>query len=58
MDLSTIQMHLNNFVDTWEGWGKIFDGLANINGGVKDNVESFGTLIARSFTTLSSLSSK
>ncbi len=58
MDLSTIQMHLDNFVNTWEGWGKVFEGLANINGGVKDNVEEFGTLIARSFTTLSSLSSK
>lgn len=58
MDLSTIQMHLDNFVNTWEGWHKIFTALADINGGVKDNVEEFGTLVARSFTTLSSLSSK
>ncbi|WP_291314012.1 hypothetical protein [Corynebacterium sp. UBA2622] len=29
MDLSTIKMHLDNFVDTWQGWGKIFDGLTS-----------------------------
>ena len=23
MDLSTIQMHLDNFVNTWEGWAKV-----------------------------------
>jgi len=27
MDLSTIKMHIDNFVDTWEGWGKVFTGL-------------------------------
>ena len=27
MDLSTIQMHLDNFVDTWKGWGLVFQGL-------------------------------
>lgn len=29
MDLSTIQMHLDNFVDTWEGWHKVVEGLSN-----------------------------
>lgn len=24
MDLSLIQTHIDNFVDTWEGWGKVF----------------------------------
>lgn len=57
MDLSTIQMHLDNFVDTWEGWGKIVDGLKEI-ANVKEVFEDFGTLIARSATTVSSLSSK
>lgn len=57
MDLSTIQMHLDNFVDTWEGWGKIVDGLKEI-ANVKEVFEDFGTLIARSSTTVSSLSSK
>lgn len=27
MDLSTIIDHLDNFVTTWEGWGKVFDAL-------------------------------
>ena len=27
MDLSLIQTHLDNFVDTWEGWTKVFTGL-------------------------------
>ncbi|WP_394286111.1 hypothetical protein [Corynebacterium kefirresidentii] len=27
MDLSTIQMHLDNFVNTWEGWAKVLGGL-------------------------------
>lgn len=29
MDLSIIQTHLDNFVDTWEGWNKIFSNLGN-----------------------------
>lgn len=32
MDLNTIITHLENFVDTWEGWGKVFEGLAGIGG--------------------------
>jgi len=57
MDLSTIQMHLDNFVHTWEGWGNIVGGLKEI-ANVKEVFEDFGTLIARSATTVSSLSSK
>ena len=30
MDLSTIQMHLDNFVNTWEGWAKVL-GLSLIH---------------------------
>lgn len=27
MDFSDIQTHLDNFVDTWTGWGKVVTGL-------------------------------
>lgn len=27
MDLSTIQMHLDNFVNTWEGWYKVANAI-------------------------------
>lgn len=27
MDLSTIQMHLDNFVTTWNGWNDVLNGL-------------------------------
>lgn len=27
MDLSLIQTHLDNFVDTWQGWYKVLNGL-------------------------------
>lgn len=27
MDLSIIQTHLDNFVDTWNGWNAIFSNL-------------------------------
>ncbi|MGV0326363.1 hypothetical protein ACUY2E_05270 [Corynebacterium confusum] len=30
MDLSLIQTHIDNFVDTWEGWGKVFNAIPNI----------------------------
>ncbi|WKS70158.1 hypothetical protein NLL40_05900 [Corynebacterium accolens] len=38
MDLSTIQMHLDNFVNTWEGWNvntwegwnKVLEGLHKV----------------------------
>ena len=29
MDLSMIQTHLDNFVDTWEGWGKILGNVGS-----------------------------
>lgn len=32
MDISTIITHLDNFVDTWKGWGKVFEGLDGIIG--------------------------
>lgn len=32
MDLSLIQTHLDNFVTTWEGWGKVVTGLKGIFG--------------------------
>ncbi|OFN75096.1 MULTISPECIES: hypothetical protein [Corynebacterium] len=30
MDLSLIQTHLDNFVHTWEGWGKIAANLPTV----------------------------
>ncbi|HAT1370148.1 hypothetical protein [Corynebacterium striatum] len=27
MDLSLVQTHLDNFVDTWKGWNSVFTGL-------------------------------
>lgn len=27
MDLSLVQTHLDNFVDTWKGWNRVFTGL-------------------------------
>ena len=30
MDLSLIQTHLDNFVTTWQGWGKVVEGLKGI----------------------------
>lgn len=35
MDLNTIITHLENFVDTWKGWGKVFGGLDTIIGKYK-----------------------
>lgn len=32
MDLSTIQMHLNNFVHTWEGWKNVIEGIHTVLG--------------------------
>lgn len=31
MDLNTIIMHLDNFVDTWKGWGQVFHGLFTLS---------------------------
>lgn len=48
MDLSTIQMHLDNFVTTWEGWGKIVQGIQDWKGvaegfeALKGAFETFG----------------
>lgn len=30
IDLNTVIMHLDNFVDTWEGWGKVLKGLNGV----------------------------
>ena len=30
MDLNTIIFHLDNFVTTWEGWGKVAEGVADL----------------------------
>jgi len=30
MDLSNVITHLDNFVHTWEGWGKVFEGFYKI----------------------------
>lgn len=30
IDLDTVIMHLDNFVNTWEGWGKVIKGLGQL----------------------------
>ena len=30
IDLNTVILHLDNFVDTWQGWGKIIKGLVGL----------------------------
>ncbi|WP_115685817.1 hypothetical protein [Corynebacterium senegalense] len=30
MDLDLIITHLDNFVDTWKGWGKVVGGLQSL----------------------------
>ncbi|MDN8605362.1 hypothetical protein Q0N48_05015 [Corynebacterium ureicelerivorans] len=30
IDLNTVILHLDNFVDTWEGWGKVIKGLVSL----------------------------
>lgn len=30
IDLDTVILHLDNFVNTWEGWGKIIKGLVGL----------------------------
>ena len=58
MDLSTIQMHLDNFVDTWNGWNDIINGVSNfLNLFLGGDDAQFGKSIA-SFEGLSDLSSK
>ena len=41
MDLSMIQTHLDNFVDTWEGWGKI---LGNVGSFFQNTIKVFDFL--------------
>ena len=48
MDLSNVITHLDNFVDTWEGWGKIVQGIQDWKGvaegfeALKGAFETFG----------------
>lgn len=30
IDLNTVILHLDNFVDTWKGWGKVAEGVADL----------------------------
>ena len=60
MDLSTIQMHLDNFVNTWEGWNNVVKGLDSLVG-IKEGFDTVRDLIvdgAENFHAASSLSSK
>lgn len=56
MDISTIQMHLDNFVNTWNGWDKVVDGLKEFQG-IKGTASDFYNTIVRSFDQFSALSS-
>lgn len=29
--MGSIYAHLNNFVETWEGWAKVLNGLSNFS---------------------------
>lgn len=42
MDLSLIQTHIDNFVDTWEGWGKVFGNVEGIFEGLARLVNFLG----------------
>ena len=48
MDLSNVITHLDNFVHTWEGWGKIVQGIQDWKGvaegfeALKEAFETFG----------------
>ncbi|MEX3514759.1 MULTISPECIES: hypothetical protein [unclassified Corynebacterium] len=42
MDLSLIQTHIDNFVDTWEGWGKVFGNVDDIFQGLARLVNFLG----------------
>ena len=41
MDLSNVITHLDNFVATWEGWGKI---LGNVGSFFQNTINIFGFL--------------
>ena len=45
MDLNTVIMHLDNFVNTWEGWGKIAEGVASLF----DPIDNLATIIGLLF---------
>lgn len=30
IDLNTVILHLDNFVNTWQGWSKIIEGLVDL----------------------------
>lgn len=30
IDLNTVILHLDNFVDTWQGWSKIIEGVVGL----------------------------
>lgn len=58
MDLSNVITHLDNFVDTWNGWNDIINGVSNfLNLFLGGDDAQFGKSIA-SFEGLSDLSSK
>lgn len=42
MDLSIIQLHLDNFKTTWEGWADVFFGLNSFFDGLAGNDETNG----------------
>ncbi|WKD58186.1 hypothetical protein CAPI_08295 [Corynebacterium capitovis DSM 44611] len=66
MDIATIKLHLDNFVNTWEGWGNILKGLNELIYpgyfrdfvGLSSKIDDTGVkLINTSSQNLSSLSS-
>lgn len=56
IDLSTVQMHLDNFVDTQEGWYKILSGVTDILSGnnlkeaAKEPIKALSPSVARELT--------
>lgn len=57
MDLSLIVTHLENFVDTWDGWKSIVDGLKATEGltGIDDAFASLSSNLDVAFDELSSV---
>lgn len=47
MDLSLIQTHIDNFVDTWEGWGKVFGAFGGENGFFHNLTRAFDFLSSK-----------
>ncbi len=59
MDLSTVITHLDNFVDTWEGWDAILSNFQNAFGSFFGAIGFIGDNGIEAVTPeLSSLSSK